>query len=357
MISLYKKYERWVPIIFFFLGFLFDLAVLHRIDEPLVIFQQALYLVVAAIFIGVELVETTREVHPPWLLKGVWKYREPLLHFLLGTLLNSFTIFYFKSASAFTSFLFIFILIAVLIMNEFKRFGERQTQVHMAFLSLCLISYFVSLAPILLGFVGNWPFLGANFAAIIVFAGYYQFMKKRLTTMPALLHSHLIKPFVAIQVTFALLYFCHAIPPVPLSVSYMGIFHGIQKEQGEYRLTYNRPYWKFWQHGDQTFYSRPGDVIHCFVRVFSPTKFKDKLQIRWLYKDDKKGWQSRDVIPFQIFGGREEGYRGVVRKSNYEPGRWRVQVETEDSREVGRIDLVVYNDTEAEPREARSILQ
>ncbi len=161
MISLYKKYERWVPIFFFFLGFLFDLAVLKRIDEPLVIVQQAIYLLVSAILIGVELIETTRDVHPPWIFKGIWKYREPVLHFLMGTLLNSFTIFYFKSASALTSFLFIFLLIAVLIMNEFKRFGERQTQVHVAFLSLCLISYLVSLAPILLGFIGIWPFLGA----------------------------------------------------------------------------------------------------------------------------------------------------------------------------------------------------
>jgi hypothetical protein len=167
----------------------------------------------------------------------------------------------------------------------------------------------------------------------------------------------MVMPFATIQLSFAILYFAHAIPPVPLSVSYMGVFHDVKREAGEYRLFYTRSRWKFWQHGDQTFLSRPGDVIHCFVRIFSPAKFKDQLQIRWLYKDPKKGWQTRDLIPFQIAGGREEGYRGVVRKANYEPGHWRVQVETLESREVGRIDLAVYKDGDSEERTTSSVVQ
>ena len=125
--GLYQKYERWVPIGSFLLGFIFDSIVLHRIDEPSVIIQQALYIVISSILIAVELVESIREVHPPVILRKVWKYREFLLHFLLGTLLNSYTIFYFKSASGLTSLLFIGILISLLIFNEFVRFGKSQT--------------------------------------------------------------------------------------------------------------------------------------------------------------------------------------------------------------------------------------
>src|SRR5579885_2783445 len=159
--SLYARYERWVPILFFGLGFLFDTLMLRRIDEPVTLLQQAAYLVVSALLIRVELTEVRHEVHPPKFLKVIWPYREAVLHFLLGTLLNSYTIFYFKSASTITSFIFIVLLVATLVLNEFMRFGKSQTQVHVAFWSLCLVSYLISLAPITLGFMGLVPFLAA----------------------------------------------------------------------------------------------------------------------------------------------------------------------------------------------------
>src|SRR5579864_211975 len=111
----YKKHERWMPIAFFVLGFIFDALMLRRIDELMTIIQQAAYLVICGILIAVELIETTRDVHPPRVFVKVWKYREPVLHFFMGTLLNAYTIFYFKSASALTSFVFIFILVGLLI--------------------------------------------------------------------------------------------------------------------------------------------------------------------------------------------------------------------------------------------------
>ncbi len=365
----YHKHERWVPIIFFGLGFLFDAAILRRIDEPKVIVQQAIYLVIAAILIGVELVEITREVSAPFLLRKIWRYREALLHFLLGTLLNSYTIFYFKSASAITSFIFIGLLITVLILNEFKRFGKQQTKVHVAFLSLCLISYLVSLCPILMGFIGLVPFLIANLSALTIFGAYHFLLKRKLSTQPLqplqplqteqkeLLRTHVLFPFVAIQVVFAILYFTHAIPPVPLSVSYMGIYHDVKKTEGEYQLSYTRSKWKFWQHGDQSFSARPGDAIYCFARIFSPARFKDKLQVRWLYKDAKLGWKSSDAIPVDIVGGREEGYRGVTKKQNYDAGKWRVVVETLDGREIGQIDFRVEKDDSTEPLQVTTEVQ
>jgi hypothetical protein len=355
--ELHSKHQRWVPIIFFMAGFFFDTLVLRRIDELETILQQAIYLVVSGVLIGVELVEMTREVQPPAILARVWKHREAVLHFFLGTLLNSYTIFYFKSASALSSFVFIILLIALLMINEFKRFGKSQAQVHVAFFSLCVVSYLVSLAPILIGFAGIIPFLSAITGSILVLVIYYRALKPRLELNPKLLRSHVLLPFIAIQVIFAGLYFAHAIPPVPLSVSYMGIFHDIKKQRGEYQLSYTRSKWKFWQHGDQTFLARPGDTIHCFARVFSPSRFKDELQVRWLYRDERHGWLPADAIPMPIVGGREEGYRGITKKSNYTPGEWRVQIETLDGREVGRIGFNIEKDESTDPLEIKTIIQ
>jgi hypothetical protein len=349
--SFYKKHERWVPIVFFLLGFLFDVAMLRRIDELKVILQQAAYLIVSGVLIGIDLVEETRELAPPRFLTKVWKYREAVLHFLLGTLLNSYTIFYFKSASAFTSFFFIALLVVILTLNEFKRFGKSQSQVHIAFLSLCLVSYFISLAPIILGFIGVLPFLCSVAASLVVFYLYFLMMRARLGNESALLKTHLLFPFALVQAFFVILYFAHAIPPVPLSVKYLGIYHSVEKKDGGYELGYTRSFWKFWQHGDQTFLARDGDSIYCYTQVFSPTRFQDELQVRWLYDDERRGWVSSDAIPLAVVGGREEGFRAVTKKSNFQPGLWRVQIETRDSREIGRIELRVEKDESTDERE------
>jgi hypothetical protein len=58
----------------------------------------------------------------------------------------------------------------------------------------------------------------------------------------------------------------------------------------------------------------------------------------------------QDSIPIKIVGGRGEGFRGFGMKSNYEPGEWKVQVETQDEREIGRV----YFSLEIAPDEPRS---
>jgi hypothetical protein len=111
-----------------------------------------------------------------------------------------------------------------------------------------------------------------------------------------------------------------------------------------------KPWWNFWETGDQTFYARSGDRIYYFANIFSPTSFKDQIRIRWSFKTSR-GWQKSDAIPISIVGGRDEGFRGFTFKENYQPGSWRVQLETTDGREIGRLYLSVKNDEDTTPRE------
>jgi hypothetical protein len=145
-------------------------------------------------------------------------------------------------------------------------------------------------------------------------------------------------------------YLVRAIPPVPLSVQYMGILHRVAKVNGRYELSYLRSKWKAWEQGEQNFLARPGDKIYCFVRVFSPGQFKDRLQVRWFYRDPNHGWQRYDAIPMEIVGGRNEGYRGYTVKAHYQSGDWRVQIETSDNRELSRTYFTVVNDPRRDER-------
>jgi hypothetical protein len=55
-------------------------------------------------------------------------------------------------------------------------------------------------------------------------------------------------------------------------------------------------------------------------------------------------WLDAAGLHPQILGGREEGFRGYGVKANYQPGAWKVQVETGE----------VYFDLQLVPESARS---
>ena len=143
------------------------------------------------------------------------------------------------------------------------------------------------------------------------------------------------------MIIYAILYFTKVLPPVPLSIKHIGIYHGVTRVDGGYQLEMRRPEWRFWESGDQTFEAAPGDKLYCFIQVFSPARFHDELKVRWRYRDPRSGWTKGDAIPLGVSGGREDGFRGFTTKANYSPGSWRVGVETSDGREIGRISFDV----------------
>lgn len=138
------------------------------------------------------------------------------------------------------------------------------------------------------------------------------------------------------------LYSVNLIPPVPLSMQYVGIYRDIERQNGRYKLIYQKPPWtRFWQKEERIFMAQPSDKIHCFVRVFAPRRFRQQIFVRWSKKAPNGRWKSWDVVPIDIRGGRGQGFRGVVTKENYEPGEWRVDIEIADGRVLGGKKFIV----------------
>ena len=129
----------------------------------------------------------------------------------------------------------------------------------------------------------------------------------------------------------------------------------VERNGNGYWLQHERPVWRWWHNGDQDFLAQPGDKVYVFFRVFSPTRFSDQVLMRWYRRDPARGWALQDSIPIKIVGGREEGFRGYGFKASYQPGDWRVQIETGDGREIGRIYFEIES-VPAEPREFRADL-
>jgi hypothetical protein len=343
--SYYGRYAKWMPVTFFLFGFIFDAIMLRRIDDVFSIVQQGIYLCVAGLLIAFDFLEHYGKYHPGvGLWSRIWKYREAVIHFMLGTLMNAYTIFYFKSASVMTSFTYVGVLVVILIVTEFKKFGGAQTAVHMALWNLCVISYSIYIVPILVGSIGLLPFLGSVLFSTVLSAVVFFLLRRAVGQPGGAVFKRVLFPFVAIHLLFVALYFLQAIPPVPLSVSFIGIYHDIKRKGDKYHLTYTDRSWKFWHRGDESFAARPNDRMVCFARIFSPARFHDQIMVRWLYLNKKNLWERADAIPLQITGGRAEGFRGYTVKNNYSPGEWRCQIETFDGREIGRITFHVAKD-------------
>ena len=354
--AFYHDHEPSCTAAFFAAGFLFDTMAVGRIDKLHNIIHQAIYLFLCALFTSYELRERYGDFAPPERFKTLWRYHAAATHFMLGTLLNIYTLFYFKSASLGTSFLFLIILTALLAVNELKPFADSGTTLRMTLFSLCLVSYFTYLVPTVVGAIGTLPFLGTLAASAACVAALASWLRSRLRD-PGVLVPHLLAPFACVAFGFASLYFARLIPPVPLSLSAIGIYHDVSRVGDHFVLSETRPRWRFWERGDQTFLARPDDKIYCYVQVFSPARFAERLQLRWLRRDAAAGWQEEDAIPLDTAGGREGGWRGFTVKSRWKPGRWRVRVETSDARELGRLDLTVIPDETTGPRETHELLR
>lgn len=338
----YARNERAVSAGFFAAGFLFDIATVGRIDSWLTIAQQAAYLAVCGfILVQMLLEEGAPPREGPW-----WRWRGPLLHFLLGALLSLYTIFFFKSSSLLVSFSFLAFLAALLVANESERFKSLGLPFKFGLLALCLLCFAAAVVPIAVGAIGTWVFLLSMLvgAAPLAFAGW------RLAARRG--RERILVPLGAVLVVFLAAYLFRVVPPVPLSIPFIGIYHGVERMPAGFRLSHERPWWRFWHNGDQRFAAQPGDRVYVFFRVFSPARFSDQVLLRW-HRRLPSGWALQDSIPIRIVGGREEGFRGYGFKANYEPGDWKLQVETTDGREIGRI----YFELESVPAAPRQLVE
>jgi hypothetical protein len=276
-----------------------------------------------------------------------WYYqsRTAIVHFLFGSLLNLYTIFFFKSSSLLVSFGFLIALVLILVANESRRFKSLGLPVKFAMLSLCVLSFFAYVVPIAVGSIGVVVFLASMLIGCLPMIALGWWARARAPQLAAPVRNQMHVPLGLVLLGFFVLYYFRVIPPVPLSIPFIGVYHSVERSDEGYRLGHERPPWRFWQNGDQEFVARPGDKVYVFFRVFSPTRFSDQVLMRWYWKEDARGWTLQDSIPIKIVGGREQGFRGYGFKSNYQPGAWKVQIETTDSREIGRV----YFDLELGP--------
>jgi hypothetical protein len=141
-----------------------------------------------------------------------------------------------------------------------------------------------------------------------------------------------------------ILYFFNFIPPVPLSLKEIGIYHDVTRESGVgYHVSYEPPNWfAFWEETNPVYHAQIGDPVYCFSSVFAPTGLSTPVSHIWQWLDPATNtWQEIATISFPIDGGRSAGYEGYSLILLPYAGEWRCNVETSSNQLIGRTTFSV----------------
>lgn len=338
--SFYDRYKKYNPIACFFGGFTWDSLTLKRIDQFLDNFILLIYLsVLGGLIILVTLIERGK-IHKARILRYRAWYPNAL-QFFLGSLFSAYVIFYFKSASLSNTAVYLGLLILLLAANEFLK--DRLTNMYLllALYFLAAFSFFIFFVPVIVKRMNVFTFVaGGLLSLLLVMSVIYFFQRQNVfgSRRPYLASLCLVAGLFALMNIF---YWQNWIPPVPLSLKYGGIYHHASKKNDLFKLKFEQPRWyQFFKDSDDPFRYAPGDTVVCFTAVFAPTRLTKKILHRWQrYSPDHNKWVTTDRLAYVITGFREGGYRGVTRKINISPGKWRVNVETEEGVLLGRINF------------------
>jgi hypothetical protein len=344
LLTTVKKYERPLSAVSMVAGFIFDNYYFERVDHPATQIVLAAYLALAiASIVLIHFVESDAEP-PALLVKG-----HPLLvvatQFALGGLWSAFLIFYGRSALAVTSWPFLVILAAMLIGNE----AFRQYHARLAFtctlLFLAMFSYAIFAVPVFTGTMGRATFVFSGALA----AGAFVLVLFALRTVG---RERLLKAWRGIVLGAAgvlavinLFYFTNILPPLPLALSYAGVFHSVAKDGDSYRALAEPRSGNDWYGffgATPVMRLKTGESLSVYSAVFAPIQLKTNVVHVWRHYDEKaREWQTASTVKFPIVGGREGGYRAYSVKSQPASGRWRVDIETAEGQLIGRVPFSV----------------
>lgn len=350
-------YERRLAPVAFIIGFVFDSITFTRVDF---LFDHIIligHLCIAASGIALVNAYASGRLRGEIAARSAWLY--PLaIQFSFGALFSGFTVLFARSGSFAGSWLFLVLLVFILVGNEFFRERYKRFLFHISIYSIALFSYAIIAIPVLMRDMGPWIFVLSGIASIAAIL----FLVLALALVaPAMIRENrgrLIGIVGGIYLVFTLLYFTNVIPPVPLVLKHLEIYHSITlAEKGIYRLEYEEaPWYRFFDGVRKTVHWTPGKKIVAFSSVFAPTDINTKIVHRWLYYDEVSGkWVERSVIEFTMKGGRDTGYRGYSEKGAITPGKWRVEVRTARGQLLGRTTFDVVETTAPPALETREL--
>lgn len=340
--AFYGRHQRLFPPLFFFGGVVWDLLTLDRIDS----WADNLILLAYLIILGGLIIVATIFEYEGVIPEKLARFRSWLPHtiqFFLGALFSAYVIFYFQSTTLAETALFFGLLVVLLVANEFIHQRLFNLYLIFALYFLACFSFFIFFVPVVTKQMSYQMFVLGGLLSMGVVGSMLIYLKTRNVFAR-------LRQFVfalgLIGVFFGLLnlfYLQHWIPPVPLAMRHGGIFHYAENKGEVFDLRFEQPAWyEFWIDSNKQFHYTQGDTVFAFAAIFAPTELKKTIYHHWqVFDEQQQAWLSTDRIGYEVVGGRFNGYRGFTRKQRVRPGTWRVDVETDTGRIIGRIPFEI----------------
>jgi len=337
------------PVLFFFGGVTFDTLTLTRIDrlsDNLILLGYLALLGLLIVAMGrTGRASTTMETVP---LPGVAAFTErtrpyhPMaIQFLLGGLLSAYAVFYSRSASFTSTAVFFALLVGLLVGNEFLHDQVSNVRLMLALYALAACSFLTFFLPVITGVMSTAMFLAGAVLSVVLTIAMVRLIYRGDRLSSRVESIKIALPALLVVGTLVAFYFLNWIPPVPLSMSFGGVYHRVARAGDAYELTFEKPPWyRFWKRSDDLF---RGEGAHCFTAIFAPIDLRADIHHHWQHRATEGAnvgqFVTTDRIRVAIVGGRGGGYRAFTVKQRVAPGDWRVNVETIDGRIIGRVSF------------------
>ena len=354
MYPFYKKYERHLTTIAFIGGFVFDSLTLQRIDRWFEHFILILYLGFSAFAIIIynsfdgERERTSRFGKTAG--KVIWWF-PVAIQFAFGAVFSGSLVFYSRSASLSVSWPFLTLLVAFAVGNEVvrSRYGRLAWQLYALFVATFLYSSFSM--PIVLKSIDVFSFIASGFASVAIVGIVVHAIRWIEPERFRYSRAGIWAGIAVLYAGFNIFYFLNLIPPLPLSLREIGIYHSIARvPDGDYALSYERAPWYRFRTISPEFHTAEGTAAHAFSSVYAPVGFSLDIIHEWFYRGTDGRWISAGKISFPIVGGRGGGYRGYSSKTVF-PGVWKVEVKTLQGATIGRTAFKVTDTSDFLPLE------
>jgi hypothetical protein len=285
--------------------------------------------------------DVPHDSRPRTSIAKVLEWAPAIIQLSFGALFSGSLVFYSRSASLSVSWPFLLLLVAFMVGNELvhTRLSRLAFQLAGFFVSTFLYASFA--IPTLVREISTGVFLLSGAVSLLATLSIVLLVKYVRREHPEK-QTVIWTSVLSLYALFNLLYFTNLIPPLPLSLKEIGIYHTVVRSTpGAYELSYEAARWYHFRTINPVFHLGENKLAYAYSAVFAPTNLSTEIAHEWFYRDEEKNeWVRTGTISFVVEGGREAGFRGYS-SAHIFPGKWRVEVRTGHGAMIGRTTFTV----------------
>src|SRR3989344_9499879 len=270
------KYRRHLPIAALVAGFLLDSLTLNRLDQIFDNFVIIFYLIVSGGVIAVmNYKEEKGAIFSLWLVV--------ILQFSFGNLASALFVIFGKSGTLVGSWPFLLVFLLLLLGNEFLRGHYTRLRLNIALFYLFLLSYLVLVIPVLARAIGPEIFIVSGLCSLMVMGVWFGIFYMVAPLRIAEDRKQLLTVVALVFVGFNIFYFLHLVPPAPLVLKDIGIYHSVQRTTEDlYTVSFEGGVWyQPFKRSDNVFHLETAHSAFCFSSVFAPARISAPIVHRW----------------------------------------------------------------------------